>query len=238
MFDAFYRKIFDLNPESLLLLDDRGVIITANRAALHALGYAAGELRRKPFRVLLTTGSYAFSEPLFGKRPERAEIEKSRRLDCLRKDGSALACELGISRLDGRGPARTIVSIRRPSRVERKQTVPAHNEVDFRALIENSLDIVTLLEPDGTIRLQSPSAEAHLGYQPKEMVGRNVFDFVHPEDRDRVFKFFSAAFQEALQNPQITKKIQFRATHRTGTPVVLEAIGRLSPAIRASSSCW
>jgi PAS domain S-box-containing protein len=106
---------------------------------------------------------------------------------------------------------------------ERRQQL----EVDFRALIENALDIVTLLDPDGTIRLQSPSVERHLGYKPEEMIGRNVFDFVHKDDRERVFAFFGTALQEALQDPGITRSTEFRATHRDGTTVFFESIGRL-----------
>jgi len=100
-------------------------------------------------------------------------------------------------------------------------------EIGFRALVENSLDIVTVLDPDGTIRLESPSVERHLGYEPTELVGRNVFDFVHAADRERVLNYFSQALQEARLNPEITGVLEFRAVHKDGSTRHFESIGRL-----------
>src|SRR3712207_7976709 len=51
----------------------------------------------------------------------------------------------------------------------------------FRSLIENALDIITVLDSDGTIRYASPSFERVLGYPQAGLVGTNSFSLVHPE---------------------------------------------------------
>ena len=51
-------------------------------------------------------------------------------------------------------------------------------EEHFRLLIENTSDIVTILDADGVVRYQSPSLERDLGYAPDELVGQNVFLFI------------------------------------------------------------
>ena len=43
------------------------------------------------------------------------------------------------------------------------------SEGKFRALIAHALDIITVLQPDGTISYKSPSMESTLGYKPEEM---------------------------------------------------------------------
>ncbi|MBV8898535.1 MAG: PAS domain S-box protein, partial [Verrucomicrobia bacterium] len=55
----------------------------------------------------------------------------------------------------------------------------------FRSLIENSSDLITVINRDGFIRYQSPSAERVLGYRPADLIDRNAFEFVHPEDLTR-----------------------------------------------------
>jgi PAS domain S-box-containing protein len=60
------------------------------------------------------------------------------------------------------------------------------SEEHFRSRIENASDLITVLEPDGTIRYESPSVERVLGYQPEEMVGKNAFDYIHPDDLEDV----------------------------------------------------
>src|SRR3989454_12713730 len=55
------------------------------------------------------------------------------------------------------------------------------SEEHFRSLIENALDIVTVIGEDGTFQYASPSVERLLGYRPGELLQRNVFQFVHPD---------------------------------------------------------
>lgn len=62
------------------------------------------------------------------------------------------------------------------------QTRVKQSEAHFRALIENASDVITILDHSGTIRYASPSVARVLGYGVDGLVGRNVFDFVHPDD--------------------------------------------------------
>jgi PAS domain S-box-containing protein len=52
----------------------------------------------------------------------------------------------------------------------------------LRAILDHTNDVILLLEPDGTIRLASASAQWLLGLDPEEQIGRNALDFVHPDD--------------------------------------------------------
>jgi len=61
----------------------------------------------------------------------------------------------------------TLISRRQKSHAARSEA-----ESHFFALGENSIDIVTVLDPDGTIRYESPSVESALGYSPSEQIGR------------------------------------------------------------------
>jgi PAS domain S-box-containing protein len=53
----------------------------------------------------------------------------------------------------------------------------------YEALIENSSDNISLIRPDGVLVYQSAAARQQLGYSRDEMVGRNNFDLVHPDDQ-------------------------------------------------------
>jgi PAS domain S-box-containing protein len=56
------------------------------------------------------------------------------------------------------------------------------SERRFRALIEHGSDGIVLFSPQAEILYSSPSSLRILGYAPEELVGRNVFDIMHPED--------------------------------------------------------
>jgi nitrogen fixation negative regulator NifL len=96
------------------------------------------------------------------------------------------------------------------------------DEAYFRSLIENASDIVTILEADGIIRYDSPSIERILGYQPDELVGCNVFEYIHPEDVARI----RIIFQEALRESGSIRTGEFRFRHKDGSWRVFESIGK------------
>jgi PAS domain S-box-containing protein len=107
---------------------------------------------------------------------------------------------------------------------ERKQAEEAlqHSERYFRSLIEHSLDIITIVDREGIIRYESPSVARVLDYQPAELVGRDAFELVHPDDVERVRQTFA----EGASTPGTVASIRFRFRAKDGTWRHLEAVGR------------
>ena len=95
------------------------------------------------------------------------------------------------------------------------------SEERFRSLVQFTSDIITILEADGTIRYESPAIERVLGYKPEELIGSNVFDYVHPDDVERV----SSILAEASETQGVTPLVEFRFRCADGTWCYLEAVG-------------
>jgi PAS domain S-box-containing protein len=91
-------------------------------------------------------------------------------------------------------------------------------EEHFRSIIENASDIITILDTGGTIVYASPSIERILGYTPEELIGRNAFDFIHPDDRTEIEELY----REELASPAEMTPTEFRFQHRDGTWRTLE----------------
>lgn len=94
-------------------------------------------------------------------------------------------------------------------------------EERYQTLIEHSTDLVTLLDANGDFLYQSPSVERHLGYETDEMIGQNAFDYVHPEDRDRVMR----VFYEGVDDPSSLPTVEYRFKHKDGSWRWLESLG-------------
>ena len=82
----------------------------------------------------------------------------------------------------------------------------------FRALTENSLDLITILSPEGVLKYNSSSVKGLLGYEPEELVGRNAMDLVHPDDRPHARQ----ALQQALHDPKLPLVRELRLQRRDG----------------------
>jgi two-component system cell cycle sensor histidine kinase/response regulator CckA len=78
----------------------------------------------------------------------------------------------------------------------------------------------TLINVDGVICHESPSIEHVLGYSADELVGRNEFELVHPDDMPLV----KTTLKQAIAEPSVPKLVEFRFKHKDGSWRVLEAI--------------
>jgi len=59
-------------------------------------------------------------------------------------------------------------------------------EEHFRSLVQESSDVLTICERDGTIRFVSPALHAVFGYDFGDIVGTKLVALVHPDDAERV----------------------------------------------------
>ena len=104
----------------------------------------------------------------------------------------------------------------------RVEDVLRKSEEHFRSLTENASDIVTILGDDGILRYVSPSVERLLGYRGNELLGRNAFEFMHPDDLAPVME----ALADAIQRPGTPQTATFRFKHADGSWRILESIGQ------------
>ena len=105
-------------------------------------------------------------------------------------------------------------------------------EKRFRALIENSLDGVVLLNAQGRAVYASPGFTRVLGYGLDEFIGTDAFDLVHPEDLPST----RAVFEGLLQCSGKSLTLQARAMHKNGSWRWMDAIAcnmLNEPAVRA-----
>jgi PAS domain S-box-containing protein len=95
----------------------------------------------------------------------------------------------------------------------------------YRALAEGALDIITVVDEFGTIVYKSPSAEQQLGHRPDDFVGRNMFEFIHPDDISRAH----ATFDECRRNDAPSAPVELRVRHMDGLWRTFESVGRFQP---------
>lgn len=108
-----------------------------------------------------------------------------------------------------------------PERAPAQRTVSQRDRL-FCAVMENALEIITIMEPDGTIRYGSPAITRILGYLPEEMLGQSIFDFTPEEDRQRL----KDALERGRDVPGYTAQLEVRFRHRDGTWRALECLGK------------
>lgn len=108
--------------------------------------------------------------------------------------------------------------------LKRAEEARRASEARFRALVQNSSDMISLFDAEGTVLYHSPAIERLLGYRPQDRIGRNVFGdpIVHPDDLER-----KRAFLNAIRNqPGAPVTAEFRLRRADGSWREIEAVGQ------------
>lgn len=89
--------------------------------------------------------------------------------------------------------------------------LPYTPPVEFLDLL---LDAVCVVEPDGRFVYVSAASEQIFGYRPDEMIGRVIFDFVHPDDIE-----YTRHTAEQVMTAGTIRQVENRYIHKDGSIV-------------------
>jgi diguanylate cyclase (GGDEF)-like protein/PAS domain S-box-containing protein len=103
---------------------------------------------------------------------------------------------------------------------ETEQALEA-SEARFRVLTESSLDLISVIDGDGTLLYQSGALRNLLGYDPADTIGKNVFELIHRDDLGVV----RVAFGRIVETRQSSEPLELRFRHRDGAWRTFEALG-------------
>lgn len=91
----------------------------------------------------------------------------------------------------------------------------------FKSLVENTSDWIWEVNTKGVYTYVSPICESIIGYKPDEVIGKSFSDFLDPETKKHVVKFF----KNMAQSKKSFKNQENIAIHKNGRKVFLETSG-------------
>ena len=90
-------------------------------------------------------------------------------------------------------------------------------------LLSHSVDVITVLDESGVIQYESPSLRRMFGYEPAELVGDNVFEYIHPDDRQTALETFHDLIESSAGYR--TGRVELRFRHENGEWIWIESRG-------------
>lgn len=109
------------------------------------------------------------------------------------------------------------------SEAKHKQTVETlqKSEEYFRAITQNSSDLIIIVDIKASIKYANPSTERFLGYKPEEIIGKSAFSFIATADLPRAIYDFG----KAILTKNVVIPNAFGVMHKDGLVRVLEGVG-------------
>jgi PAS domain S-box-containing protein len=209
----FIDQALDALDDLFYVLDPDGSISRWNERVPEVTGYTEADLTDKQaVEVFPDDERDVIASAIETVLTEgRATVEA----DILTADGERIPYEFTGARLtDTDGTTTGMVGIGRDLTERRER------ERRFQALVEESNDVITVVDDEGQIQYQSPTLRRILGYEPGEMTGDVAWAYIHPDDIEGV----AAEFEAWITDPDTARTVtQFRVRHADGSWRWMEA---------------
>jgi PAS domain S-box-containing protein len=209
--EELFRAYFTASPLAVFVSDDRGRYLEVNGATCALTGYGADELRRMSISDLLVTDGAADLRDRFngllalggGRHEVRIRRKDAEVRHCL-----VHAASFGPDRLLG-----FLLDITDRREAEEKLR---ESEERFRGLSEASMEAILIHDGGRIVDVNQALCELG-GYAWHELVGRDVFHLVAPEDREKVRR---------LLEEQFDRPYEMNGLRRDGSRIPLEVRAR------------
>ena len=167
-----------LSETSVLVFDPELRCVRAGGGALSSHGYDSEQLEGRALSDVFPATAFEYLAPHY----RAALAGERRRFEHHHSDGTRVY-DVDIAPIEQDGEIVGGLAISRDV-TARKQTerALAHSAREYRDLAEQASDVVTRTDERAVYTYVSPASTRLYGFTPEEMVGRGVYEFVHPDD--------------------------------------------------------
>jgi PAS domain S-box-containing protein len=224
-------------PDATFVIDRNGVVLAWNRAMEDLTGFSTGEILGK--------GDFCYAIPFYGERrpilidlalnpdtclPEiydnfcRENQGVTATTRHARPKGENVILWVRASPITAQngttiGAVETIRDITRQQQMEDQLRA---SEERFRALTENTTDIIRIFDREGRIVFDTADSGRLLGYPAGFTLGKDPLEFIHPDDMERVKREFSSVYEKT--NTGVPT--EFRIRKADGSYIWVESVGK------------
>lgn len=217
-----FQKMVENSPMLICCFDEKGIITYVNQSYLKFFGKSKSEILGKKFVSKILKEDKPIIKKIFSSlslgresvtieyrvKTNKNEIKWTEWTNSVlnkTKDGTIEFLSVGQD-----------ISFRKRIEQQLNQT-----QESFKAIVQDLAEGITIHKIDGTVVYESPSISRMFGYQPGFLVGKNPFEFIHPDDIEIVKSEFSKV---AVKNND-GSPTAFRMRKQDGSYIHIETLG-------------
>jgi len=218
-----FRDSIENSPLGIRIIDEYGKSLYANRALLDIYGYSSlKQLEAVPRKQRYTPESYAEHMERVKKRKLGEHVPPSYEISIVCSDGQVRHLSVSRGEVLWNGEKQFQVVYQDITERKRAEEALRQSEEHFRALIEHSADVITIVDSLGIVKYQSPNYKNIWGRDPIDEIGGDIFKNIHPDD----IALVGERFEYILMNPEDTVNLEVRGKHGDGSWRIIEVVGR------------
>ena len=215
-----YRTLINQANDVISIVQD-GVIKMCNPRLAEFWGGSIKEVLGKPFTDFVHPEALPEVIDRYNRRMAGESPPSLHETVFMRKDGSKSYVELNAGIISYKGKNADLVIVREINERKKVEAALRESEQSFKRLLEQEFDAIAIHKEGKITFLNNRAVEILGAAKPEDLIGRSIFDFIHPDSRkdleDRVRKLGIA---EGMPAPLITEKF----IQTDGTTVTIEVM--------------
>jgi len=216
-----FRLLLDNLPVGVYYSTVTGEFLYGNKASETIIGYKSEELIGKNFLKLnllstddVVTAGKLLALNAMGKHTGPDEFTLTR------KDGSKVDTEIKTQLMTINNHRVVVGIVQDITERKKNETALLESEEKFRTIIQSLNDIILIVDLEGSIKFQSPSAQKLLGFGDEEIIGKKTEEFIHQDD----VEYFRKELNDVRVNTNKGIPNLFRIKQKNENYVYIEAI--------------
>ncbi len=201
----------------MITLTEIGIIEEISPSCYQMLGHERSELIGRHFISLLHPNNQLTTQTFLNRQSDELSPHAAWRLR--HRTGYYVWCEIKCKKIHGQ---RVLLIHDVTERTEMEEQL-SDEQLQTRMLNDSFTDLVTRHTMDGHYLFASPASQVLLGYEPDNLLGQSLYELIHPDERQRMYKYFT----ETVNTTEMAT-ITCRMRHKSGHHIWLETRARLT----------
>jgi PAS domain S-box-containing protein len=207
--NAYLENLINYASAPIIVWDSEFHITRFNHAFELLTGRSEAEVLGQLLDILfppalLQETTAIISRTATGERWEAVEIE------IMHRDGTQRTVLWNSATLfapDDKTPIATIAQGQDITASKLMKQALIESEARYKLIAENAFDLNALVDSNGRYVYCNHSYLDILGYSPDDMIGRNCFDIVHPEDKEKAIQIFQKCLAEKTEKAYLVIRL-------------------------------
>ena len=174
---ARFEAVMEAAVDGIIIIDAAGTMQTYNKACERIFGYPASQVVGRNINMLMPSPDRERHDGYlahYRRTGERRIIGIAREVVGRRQDGSTFPMEISVAEVKQGGDHVFVGTIRDITARKRGEEELLEREVRLRSILETAADAIIVIDEVGTVETMNISASRLFGFEPDEVVGRNV----------------------------------------------------------------
>lgn len=191
-----YLTLFNFSPLPQWVFDAETLrFLDVNNAASQHYGYSKEEFLEMTIKDIRPAADLKELGKIL-KKTFKAGIFQARMVRHLKKSGELMDICVEANAVTFEGKAAMLVLAIDYTEKLKSERALAASEQRFKALVQDGSDLVAIHDKYGNYKYVSPTSKSILGINPEQLIGKNAFDFIHKDDKERIISEFGSLAEQ------------------------------------------